>query len=506
MNRIMVFSCVACVNVLAFGRTQYLNYGNATWTFDDTTYTGQTSVNITGVSIPDSATEVTMPASVSIGARSYSVSLGASVTGGRNLVTFNVPANASGIAANRFRVCDNLRYINIASAHETLSSLDGVVYDKSGKGLRVVPNAVTEFVVSAGVTNVLGTAFSNCMGMQAVNVEDGNEWFSSVDGVLYNKAITELVACPGGKESVTIPDTVTDIVASAFSGKTNLYAVVLPAGVTRIGSSAFSGCTGLAEIAFPDGVTDIGNSAFSGCTGLSRIILPESVTNIAMHAFYGCTGLSEVVLPSKIDAVGTDAFRGCEWIRKVTIPQYLCATNEMRNLFPYPSRITDATIAEGTTTIGKSLFVDCTGLENLTIPDSVTSISTDAFKDCDKLASKLYVQQVKGVFGPEAGTAVRYALGDVVQDRTIVSVTVDSDCAIDEFVLTDGKVYDCAVRIVNTADAAVQISLPSGYVYESFVGAAPLTLPPHSTNMLTITRTGDRTFLVARRQLQPIGQ
>lgn len=41
--------------------------------------------------------------------------------------------------------------------------------------------------------------------------------YTSIDGVLYNKAVTTLVACPGSKTSVSIPPGVTIIGDAAFS-------------------------------------------------------------------------------------------------------------------------------------------------------------------------------------------------------------------------------------------------------------------------------------------------
>ena len=531
-NRMMMVVGVVCVNAFVWGRDQYLNYGNATWCYDDTTYTYTTSVGIKSVSISDSTTEVTMPTSVYIGSKSYPFALSApSLAGGKNLVTFNVPVGVVGSfsVVGTFSGCDNLRYINIASAHETHSSLDGVVYDKSGKRLIIVPNAMTEFTVPSSVTNVSEDAFLNCKGLSAIDVEDGNDYYASVDGVLYNKAMTELIRCPREKDNVSILDTVTSIGSGAFRMCTNLTEVILPESVRNIADSAFTGCSGLTELELPASVTNIGSSAFgncnnlhgvvlpesvvgigssafSGCTALTEIEFPESISDIRPYTFNGCTGLSRVVLPSTITNLDNRAFAGCSGVRSVTVPQSICSTNRLATIFPAAySRITDVIIAEGTTIVGDGLFSGCANLVNLVIPDCVTSISTNAFKNCDKFNANLYVRQLKGVFGPDAETGVRYSLGDVVKDRAIVSVTVNGDAAIDEFVMVDGKVYDCAVRIVNTAATVVTISLPSGYEYESFVGAAPLKLPAHSTNMLTITRTGERTFLVARRQLQSIG-
>ena len=107
-------------------------------------------------------------------------------------------------------------------------------------------------------------------------------------------------------------------------------------------------------------------------------------------------------------------------------------------------------------------------------------------------ASTTIVQQVEAP----------YTMTDHVADRAIASVTVDRDCAIDEFVLKDGKVYDAMLRIVNIADHEVRLTLPAGYVYETFKGTRPLTIPAKSRSMLSITRTADKTFLVSRGDLE----
>ena len=76
------------------------------------------------------------------------------------------------------------------------------------------------------------------------------------------------------------------------------------------------------------------------------------------------------------------------------------------------------------------------------------------------------------------------------------------DSAIDAFVLTDGKVFDTVLRVINVSTSPSTLSLPSGYAYERLKGTAPLTIPALSTNLLTITRTADRVFFVAREELE----
>ena len=76
----------------------------------------------------------------------------------------------------------------------------------------------------------------------------------------------------------------------------NLTSIIIPDSVTRIGVSAFSGCTSLTSITIPDSVTSIGGSAFYKCTRLTSITIPESVTSIEDWAFYNCTSLASITI------------------------------------------------------------------------------------------------------------------------------------------------------------------------------------------------------------------
>ena len=51
----------------------------------------------------------------------------------------------------------------------------------------------------------------------------------------------------------------------------SLTSVVIPDSMTSIGSSAFSGCTSLASVVIPDSVTSIGDDAFADCDSLKTV-------------------------------------------------------------------------------------------------------------------------------------------------------------------------------------------------------------------------------------------
>ena len=297
---------------------------------------------------------------------------------------------------------------------------------------------------------------------------------------------------PSPSGAVTIPSTlgrkpVTSIGERAFSGYSGLTSVTIPDSVTNIGGYAFAYCSGLTSVTIPEGVTSIGDNAFSDCKRLTSVTIPDSVTSIGSYAFYQCSGLTSVTIGNGVRSIGSYAFYGC-------------------------SGLTSVTIGNGVTSIGNGAFGYCSRLTSVTIPDSVTSLQSTAFDGCVRLwaawCRTLANSSSEGGGasggGAQADADPRYALSEVVADRAIASVRVDADCAIDEFVLKDGKVYDCVLRIVNTAAHEVTLSLPEGYDYESFKGAKPLTIPAYSRNIITITRTADRTFLVSREELEAI--
>lgn len=80
------------------------------------------------------------------------------------------------------------------------------------------PAGVKSVDIPASVTEIVDGAFAGMTALTAITVDDGNDAYSSVDGVLYNKAGTTLLLVPATKLSapVIIAEGVTHIAAGAL--------------------------------------------------------------------------------------------------------------------------------------------------------------------------------------------------------------------------------------------------------------------------------------------------
>jgi hypothetical protein len=228
-------------------------------------------------------------------------------------------------------------------------------------------------------------------------VDAANPAYSSLGGVLFDKAQATLLQFPGGLGgSYTISNSVTSIEGASFYG-CGLSSVVIPNSVTNIGYAAFEDSSFLTSVTIPNSVTSIGVEAFYSCISLTNVTIPNSVTSIGDDAFGFC-GLTSVTIPNSVTSIGGFAFEDCISLTSVTIPNSV--TSIGLAAFYNCNRMTSVTIPASVTSIGNYAFDSCTSLTSVTIPGSVSSIGNSAFGNCTNLTSAYF----QGNAPPDDGT------------------------------------------------------------------------------------------------------
>ena len=316
------------------------------------------------------------------------------------------------IGYNAFSFCTGLTSITIPNSVTSIGTY--AFYGCSGLTSITIPNSVTSIgdlafhgcsgltsiTLGNSVTSIGGWAFNGCTGLTSINVASGNNYYSSNNGVLFNKKKTALIRYPEGKSqtSYTIPNSVTSIGDHAFDGCTGLRSITISNSVTSIEDDVFARCTSLTSITIPNSVTRIEDYAFAHCTGLTSITIPNSVTSIGNWAFLGCTGLTSITIPNSVTSIGNVAFSGCTGLTSINVASdnnYYSDNNgvlfnkKKTELIRYPQgkSQTSYTIPSSVTSIGSWAFENCTGLTSITIPNSVTRIGDGAFWSCTGLRS-----------------------------------------------------------------------------------------------------------------------
>ena len=219
---------------------------------------------------------------------------------------------------------------------------------------------LSKITLPPGVTSIGDQAFGFCENLQEINVTESNEFYRTIDGVLYTKDLKTIICYPAGKknENFVIPSGVTNIGDYTFRDCKSLCEITLPPGVTNIGDYTFSGCWNLQEIALPPSVTSIGDGAFKLCENLCEITLPLGVTNIGDYTFSGCNNLQEIALPPGVTNIGDYTFNWCWHLQEITLP--LSVTSVGDNTFNWCLNLQQINIPAGTLEKFKKLLPEWT--------------------------------------------------------------------------------------------------------------------------------------------------
>ena len=222
-----------------------------------------------------------------------------------------IPSSVTSIGKYVFSGC---RYLTSIVIPNTVTSI--------GESAFYLCTDLTSIMIPDSVTSIDTYAFWRCHSLTAINVSSNNNYFTSINGVLYNKNKTILLCCPAGKKGAfSIPNSVTTIGNSSFNYCTGISSITIPNSVTSIGERTFEYCENLTNVTIPNSVTSIGERAFEDCDSLKSVVLPNSITAISDYVFCSCNSLSSIVIPNSVKSIGSYSFDLCDNLLSITIPE-----------------------------------------------------------------------------------------------------------------------------------------------------------------------------------------
>ncbi|MEA4935381.1 MAG: leucine-rich repeat domain-containing protein [Paludibacter sp.] len=295
--------------------------------------------------------------------------------------TVTIPAGLTNIGYYCFLESNNIKSFDVNSSNAAYSSWNDALYSKKMDTLFICPGGKTgTFNIPSSVKLIGSYAFYNCSNLKGTItipgstdyigyyaffgcsqisnyvVDASNEYFSSVEGILYSKQKDRLLICPANKTgNLLLPEGLRSIDPGALNNCTLLSGpITIPSTLAWIGDYAFYNCTGISgfvvendnnyysaseDVLFnklqdslyicplsksgtynvPSTVKYIGVSAFDGCSDITGINLPSSLQVIGNYAFEYCTGLNSLLIPQNVNTIGIGAFYACKNLQQFAI-------------------------------------------------------------------------------------------------------------------------------------------------------------------------------------------
>lgn len=237
--------------------------------------------------------------------------------------------------------------------------------------------------------------FANARKLKAIIVDENNPSFCSVDGVLYNKSKTKMIACPYNKtDALVLPETVKLVHFTAMNCwveegeegenalnsdytnygafSSNISSIKLSAAIENF---SLEGCRNLKSVDFGNSqLVTLPQGAFIACLKLSTLTLPDSILYIGSSTFRN-SGIENLTIKDHVRAVNyfgsdsnmslaVDLFTGCKKLKSITAPAQLLFGERDS------SDIANNEYSQNNKYGKKNHFIDCDALETIIVNGS----------------------------------------------------------------------------------------------------------------------------------------
>lgn len=394
------------------------------------------------------------------------------------LGNISIPKTITSIGEGTFNYCFGLENIYTAEENPTYSSIDGVLYDKAKKILHYCPNRKGgEYSIPEGTTTLGYYAFFGCSKLTKIHIPaslsliEGGQPFLSCSKL---KAFTV---------SDTNPFFTTEAGILFSKDKTTLYlypkaktneSYSVPEGVQSIGNAAFAS-TRLVSVQLPGSLIHIGDCAFQQ-SSLTAIRIPDQVTTIGGSAFLFCEELTNVTLPNELEVIDESSFMLCTMLKELKLPEKL---KEIKYGAFLQCGLQSVTLPSTLHTIGNLAFADCIELTSIScVAKTPAAISNDSFSD--------YTIPLK----VPTGCKTLYQQAEVWSNFT--NITEDEGLSIASILRQDKPVYSDGTLLLPRSGKITVYHTHGQTVYEQYIsdGACDLKFLSSGTYIIKYETEG----------------
>lgn len=213
------------------------------------------------------------------------------------LTTFKIPKSVSYISMNAFKDTKGMETVEFEEP-SSLTSIGKGAFAASGIKHIKLPESVslieelsfdhcanlTQITIPKNVKEIKAGAFNFCEGLLEFIVDDSNEKFSTVDGMLSDKSKKILVVFPAGKadSKYTLVPYFEEVAPYAFYGSSKVSNITFPRTIKEIKGRSLALCKNLKSLSF------MGTDMVPALTGeiLYESTNPKQVTIFVRKAWF----------------------------------------------------------------------------------------------------------------------------------------------------------------------------------------------------------------------------
>ena len=201
------------------------------------------------------------------------------------LVTVKLPNAMQTFSESAFDGCTSLSTINstqkgTAKLPTKLKSIGGYAFRNTHCISKIIIPAATDIIDMSAFNSALTYKQEDITSgkvnpLKEFSVNSGNQNYKSVNGVLYNKSVTDMLRYPVMKPGTkfTVPDTVTVLKETAMGSNNLLEYVTIAPNVQKIEKNAFNNMEGLRAVDFKSNTTVVfDTNAFTNFSTSRKIV------------------------------------------------------------------------------------------------------------------------------------------------------------------------------------------------------------------------------------------